>query len=108
MNITSQSFVPEKLISTYSQIDALRVIKELLKFKGSEIVSASKQVRFKALEDVALIVYGLKSNSTNRLFVGHHLSKAYRKAGLLEGRDLVTVPNDILSDAMEEEITFRK
>ena len=92
-------FVGQDLIKNYQQIDGFVVIKELLLHKGVGIVNTSKTVSLKDLEYMALVVYGLKSNKTNCLYVGLHLDKFYLRNDLIalqNGR--IKVPLDIFDE----------
>lgn len=110
MNQTLEhDFVPLIQIKAFSEIDGLHVIRQLLKFKGSEIVT-NMTVPFKQLEDMALVAYGLKASSSNRLYVSFYLNKFYRQNGLIvtTAPNFIRVPSDIYMEIQEEEAKFRK
>lgn len=87
--------VDQQLIKTYSEINGLDVIEELLLFKGIEIAGANRVVHKKYLDDTALALYNLKVNATNRLYVGLHLDRFYLRSGLICDSGRIRVPNEI-------------
>lgn len=93
--VNTKDFVEKDLIKTYEEIDGLTVIEELLLFKGCEIAGATKIVHKKYLDDMALIVYNLKVNPTNRLYVGMQLDKFYLRNDLVCDSGRVKVPVEI-------------
>jgi hypothetical protein len=99
--IDRKNFVAEEDIEAYEQIDGLKVIEELLLFKGVEIATATKTVSQKYLDDMALVTYGLKVNATNKLYVGMILDKYYHRAGLVTARGSIKVPDDIYNRVKE-------
>ena len=44
---------------------------------------------------MALILYGLKENTTNKLYIGLHLDRFYLRHGLKSERNGIKVPIDI-------------
>lgn len=102
------NFVSQEQIRAYEEIDGLKVIEELLLFKGVEIATNGKCVSGKALDDMALVAYGLKVNSTNRLYVGMHLDKFYRRAGLVLSGGKIRVPADIYDRVKEINDKYKK
>ena len=92
----------------YSEIDGLRVIEELLYFKGMDVIDRENTVSLKMLEDVAHIHYRLKRGATNKLYVGYFLDRYYRRHGLKTSRERVAVPQDIADKVREEEARYRK
>lgn len=99
--INKKDFVEDEYLKTYEQIDGLKVIEDLLLFKGVEIAGANKIVHLKYLDDMALVSYNLKVNATNRLYVGLHLDKFYRRAGLTCDSGRIKVPIDIYNRVKE-------
>lgn len=93
--VNTKDFVPADIIKTYQQINGHDVIEELLLFKGVEVAGAARVVHKKYLEETALVLYGLKVNATNKLYVGLHLDKYYRRAGLVCDSGRIKVPSDI-------------
>lgn len=91
--IESKNFVEKNLLQTYQEIDGFEVIEQLLLFKGCEFVN-NNTVSKKSLDDMALLVYQLKSNPTNRLYVGLVLDKFYLQNDLVKsGR--IKIPKEI-------------
>lgn len=99
--VNEKDFVNKNDLKTYDEIDGLKVIEELLLFKGVEIAGAVKVVHKKHLDDMALVVYNLKVNATNRLYVGMQLDKFYHRAGLVCDSGRVKVPTDIYNRVKE-------
>ncbi len=91
----------------YSEIDGLRVIEELLYFKGLEVVDKNGTIPFKLLEDVAHIHYRLKKGATNKLYVGYFLDRYYRRRGLKTSATLVSVPREIIDKVKAEELRYQ-
>lgn len=93
--ISKHDFVPKEVITTYNQIEGLKVIEELLLFKGVEIAGANRIVHKKYLDDMALVLYNLKVNATNRLYVGLQLDRFYLQYGLVCDSGRIRVPEEI-------------
>lgn len=93
--INNNDFVKENIIEAYQEIDGFNVIEELLLFKGVDIAGATKSVDKKHLDDIALVVYNLESNSTNRLYVGMILDKFYLRNNLVCSSGKIRVPANI-------------
>lgn len=87
--------ITTKELKLYDDINGLDVIEECLLFKGIEVAGASKIINIKHLESAAHILYGLKVNATNKLYVGFYLDRFYHRAGLLCDSGRVKVPIDI-------------
>jgi hypothetical protein len=83
-------------LKVYDDIDVFHVIEETLLTRGCDIVK-NNLIHKDWLDDIALVVYGLKSNATNKLYVGTALDRLYRKHGLIStSRDKhVIVPAEI-------------
>jgi len=94
-SIKTNDFVEADILKTYEEINGLDVIEELLLFKGIEIAGAVRVVHKKYLDDMAIVLYNLKVNATNRLYVGTQLDKFYHRAGLVCDSGRVKVPKDI-------------
>lgn len=99
--INENDLVDSEMLKTYGEIDGLKVIEELLLFKGVQVAGATKIVHKKHLDDIALVVYGLKANATNRLYVGMQLDKFYNRAGLVCDSGRVKVPVSIYNRVKE-------
>jgi hypothetical protein len=98
-----KDIVDKKTLKLYDDINGLDVIRELLLFKGVEICGddPDKFVNIRDLEYSAHILYGLKVNATNKLYVGFYLDKFYKRAGLRLDRSYVKVPNSIYNEIKE-------
>jgi hypothetical protein len=108
LEIQERSFVESHLLKKYEDIDGLKVIEEYLLFKGTDDVRETGKVASKKLEETALVFYGLKSNPTNKLFVGFYLEKWYRINGLRTANGSVKIPQDIFYKVDELNKSFRK
>ena len=106
MNINRQNMVDPELIKAYSEIDGLKVIEDLLLFKGCDIVPRNGLIIQKYLDDMALITYSLKVNPTNRLYVGWHLDKFYKRNGMVEDGK-IKCPVDIYKKVEELHKRFK-
>jgi hypothetical protein len=97
--VEKRNVVDQETLAVYDQIDGLKVIEEFLLFKGTDNLEDKKprQIHMSGLEHAAHIAYGLKVNATNKLYVGWHLDKFYKRAGLINSKEprLITVPDDI-------------
>lgn len=108
--------VEPEILRTYEEMDGLKVIEELLLFKGEEICMRHKGQRMVSMDDLekmAHITYGLKVNASNKLYVGMHLFKYYKRADLLPYdrtglRSYIIVPEDIFERVKELNDQFRK
>lgn len=56
------------------------------------------RVEFKDLLDAAFILYGLKVNSTNKLYVSFHLTRFYKKEGLITPNGRIIAPVSIYDE----------
>ncbi len=117
MLIKDTNRVESETLRTYEEMDGLKVIEELLLFKGEEICMRHKgqrMVSMDALEKMAHITYGLKVNASNKLYVGMHLFRYYKRADLLPDdraggmRSYIIVPDDVFDRAKELNDQFRK
>lgn len=108
MKVDKNNFVTPEQIKAYEQIDGLKVIEDLLLFKGIEVAGINKVVSAKLLDDMALVSYGLKVNATNKLYVGMNLDKYYRRAGLVCDSGKVKVPVDIYNRVKELNDSYKK
>jgi hypothetical protein len=106
--IDKNNFVSEDQLKAYSQIDGLKVIEDLLLYKGVEIAGPNKIINAKLLDDMALVTYGLKVNATNKLYVGMQLDKFYKRAGLVCDSGRIKVPADIYNRCKEINDTYKK
>lgn len=94
--VSHQNLVDKETLKRYDDIDGLKVIEEYLLYKGTDDVGNRLFINIKLLEEMALIVYGLKSNSTNKLYVGWYLDKFYKRNNLFgKDRRLIKIPEDI-------------
>lgn len=108
MIVDKNNFVTPEQIKAYEQIDGLKVIEDLLLFKGVEIAGATKIISAKLLDEMALVSYGLKVNATNKLYVGMNLDKFYRRAGLVCDSGKIKVPIDIYNRVKELNDSFKQ
>lgn len=96
VKIDSKNRLSISEIESYNEIDGFKVIEELLLHKGVEVAGATKSIKNdKLLLDMALVVYGLKSNSNNKLYVGLQLDKFFLKNDLRTWSGSVKVPTEI-------------
>ena len=100
MNITDRNKAPKELIKIYEDIDGIEVIRELLLHKGVGVCN-DLRVSKRMLDEMALIVYGLKSNPTNKLYVGFALDRFYKRNGLVTPNGSIKVPV-IIYDEVEK------
>lgn len=105
--VNKNDLVDSETIKLYSEIDGLKVIEEALLFKGEQIAGEKMCVSDKLLIDTALVTYGLKSNATNKLYVGLHLDRIYRRLGLSIGTGKVKVPKPIYDRVKELNDSYR-
>lgn len=92
--IEDKNKVSEDRIRLYQEIDGLKVIEDLLLFKGVQVCherGLGYAVSRKHLDDMALVSYGLTVNSTNKLYVTFHLDKFYRRADLVDEKHTTEV-----------------
>jgi hypothetical protein len=117
MIIKDANRVEPETLRTYEEMDGLKVIEELLLFKGEEICMRHKgqlMVSMDDLEKMAHITYGLKVNASNKLYVAMHLFRYYKRADLIPDdstvrlRKYIIVPNDIFDRVKELNDQFRK
>lgn len=110
MNVNSKNKVAAQDLKTYAEIDGLEVIEELLLFKGESICGGRevRRVSSKLLDDMALVTYGLKSNATNKLYVGMALDKYYQRAGLVHKSGTIIVPVEIFDRVKEINDQYRQ
>jgi hypothetical protein len=95
MRIDKNNFVTPDQLKAYEEIDGLKVIEELLLYKGVEVAGANKTVSAKLLDEMALVTYSLKVTATNKLYVGLNLDKFYKRAGLTCDSGKIKVPAEI-------------
>lgn len=107
MNISERNRAAKELLKVYEDIDGFEVIKELLLHKG-ESVCRDLRVDKKLLDQMALIVYGLKSNPTNKLYVGFALDRFYRRQDLVTPNGSIKVPVNIYDDVEKINNQYRK
>lgn len=105
--INQKDILPVEQILSYQQISALEVIEELLLFKGLEIAGETRSVNKKLLDDMALVHYNLKVNSTNKLYVGLHLDRSFLKLGLMLANGKIKVPMEIWEKVRGIHATYR-
>jgi hypothetical protein len=92
--VDSKNIVDRETLKVYDDIDGLKVIEDYLLFKGTS--KKENGIHLSDLEKMALITYGLKVNATNKLYVGWHLDKFYKRNGLFrQGMKVVDIPADI-------------
>lgn len=97
MNILNRNRVDGELLKVYEEIDGFKVIKELLLHRGKNVCQ-DLRVDKKLLDRMALIVYGLKSNPTNKLYVGFALDRFYRRYDLVTPNGSIKVPVKIYDE----------
>ena len=107
MNISDSNRVDKKLLRVYEDINGFEVIKELLLHKG-ESVCRDLRVDKKLLDKMALIVYGLKSNPTNKLHVGFALDRFYRRHNFIMPNGSIKVPVRIYDEVEEINNQYRR
>lgn len=107
MNISDRNRTDKELLKVYEDIDGVEVIKELLLHKG-ESVCRDLKVDKKLLDQMALIVYGLKSNPTNKLYVGFALDRFYRRHDLVTPNGNIKVPVSIYDEVERINNQYRK
>lgn len=113
-SIENKNKVDIKTIEKYNEINGHDVIRETLLFKGCEICSEKGSVRYlqkKYLEKTALYLYGLKVNSTNKLYVSYALDIYWRRNDLLpiiDKRGYVVVPDDIYNECKKINDSYKK
>lgn len=93
--IDAKNFVEKNLLNVYQEVDGFYVIENLLLFKGCDIAGATKCVYKKHLDQIALLVYNLKSNPTNKLYVGLVLDRFYLENDLVTSSGKIRVPTSI-------------
>lgn len=97
--VDKKNIVDAETLKVYDDIDGFKVIEEYLLFKGTDNLADKKprQIHISGLEHAAHIAYGLKVNTTNKLYVGWHLDKFYKRAQLINAKEpkLIIVPDDI-------------
>lgn len=107
MNISDKNRASKELLKVYEDIDGFEVIKELLFHKG-ESVCRDLRVDKKLLDQMALIVYGLKSNPTNKLYIGFALDRFYRRHDLVTPNGSIKVPVSIYDEVEKINNQYRK
>jgi len=98
MGIDKKNFIDNETLKTYQEINGLDVIRELLLFKSHKVCEKKDNylvVRKKDLDDIALILYRLKSNQTNKLSVSFYLEKFFHRSFLFVDKTFIKVPDDI-------------
>lgn len=105
--IEDKNKVSSELIKIYEEIDGLLVIEELLLHKGENFAKDLRLQR-KHIDQMALIVYGLKSNETNKLYVGYSLDRFFRNKDLVTPNGMIKVPVDIYDKVEKINNQYRK
>lgn len=82
-------------IKLYNKINGFDVMEELLLFKGEDFICKDMRVDFKHLLDAAFVLYELKVNSTNKLYVSFYLNRFYKNEGLITPNGSIKVPISI-------------
>lgn len=106
-SISDRDRVNKETLDVYENIDGFEVIKELLLHKGEDICK-DMRVNIKYLEQMALIVYGLKVNPTNKLYVGYALDRFYRRKDLVTPGGRIKVPVQIFDEVKALNDKYRK
>lgn len=107
MDITEKSFISNEKLKLFNDVDGFEVIEQLLLFKGEDYYGEIKVIPFKALEDMALVHYGLQITPTNRLYVGTYLMKFYKKNDLIQANGKIKIPLSIYEKAQGINQKFR-
>lgn len=93
MRIADKHRVDADTLKIYEGIDGLKVIEDYLLFKGTDNY-VHRTIALSKLEKMAHITYALKVNPTNKLYVGTHLERYYRRADLFTSKG-IRIPEDI-------------
>lgn len=107
MNITERNKAPKELIKVYEDINGIEVIRELLLHKGISVCN-DLRVDKRLLDQMALIVYGLKSNPTNKLYVGFALDRFYRRNDLVTPNGSIKVPVKIYDEVEKANSVYQR
>ena len=108
--IEDKDRVDDKTLQTYEEMNLDDIIRETLLCKGEQVVTDDGCIRKSCLEDTALWLYGLKSNATNKLYVGLNIDRMCQRTGLCHEKTdkLVRVPMDIYNEAKAINDSYRK
>ena len=98
MIISDKNRANKETIQVYEEIDGLEVMKEVLLHKGEDIVIGSMRMDKKLLDNMALIVYGLKSNPTNKLYIGFALDRYFKRLDMVTPNGTIKVPVKIYEE----------
>lgn len=96
--IDNKDRVNKDTIELYDNINGFDVIEELFLYKGEDRVCRDMKVNFKDLLDAAFILYGFKVNPTNKLYVSFHLTRFYKKEGLITPNGRIVAPVSIYNE----------
>lgn len=106
--INKKDFVSSEVIKTYQEIDWFLVMKELLMCKGDDFLYKETEINKKQIEEMCIFVYGLKSNSTNKLYVGVSLDKFFRNDNSATRSNYVKIPQYLIDEVNEMNKQFRE
>jgi len=107
MIVSERNRTEKYLIKVYEDIDGYEVIKELLLHKGEDVCKDLRVDKI-LLDQMALIVYGLKSNATNKLYVGFALDRFYKRHDLVTPNGSIKVPVKIYDEVVETNNRYRR
>ncbi|MFR9165012.1 MAG: hypothetical protein ACLVKO_01840 [Dysgonomonas sp.] len=96
--VDNKDKVNRELLDLYDSVDGYDVMKELMLCRGEDVICRDLRVQFKDLLDMALILYGLKVNSTNKLYISYSLNRFYKKEALVTPNGSIKVPVKIYDE----------
>jgi hypothetical protein len=108
MNPDKRNFVDAQTLHTYNDIDIFKVIEEVLLFQGTDAHRKSMTLRMSDIERTCLIVYNLKVNATNKLYVGMHLDKQVHRNDLRSNNGTIKIPRKIFDKVDEIHKQYQK
>lgn len=95
--IDGKDRISEFVINTYSDINCIDIIKDILTLRGTEQY-ANKRIPLKELVDNAIVLYELKNNSTNILNVTYYIEKSIRQNDIIIKNKIVNIPDNIYNE----------
>jgi len=84
------------------------VIENYLLHRGEDICGIHKKLGIKELVDMALVVYSLKVNATNRLRVKFDLEKYFMRRNMIDKKGWISVPEAIYMKVKIENDKYRQ
>jgi hypothetical protein len=108
-HLNEKNFVDKETLKAYDGIELMEVIEELLFFKGVDICNSERMAPKKLLEEIALIHYNLKSNPTNKLYVGWVLDRLLLRNNLASDKrtTMFKVPKAIFDKVKAENDKYK-